>query len=89
MTNGDWRDSLWFMSKTFRPWDVDQRWLLPPSVYEFMPAGYVAHFVRETVREERDLSAIFAAYAEEGARGPISPKSNSATIPPSAADPSR
>ena len=52
------------MNKTFRAWDVDQRWLLPPSVLELVPADHVAHFVRETVREQLDLSAIFATYEE-------------------------
>jgi len=37
------------MSKTFRPWDVDQIWLLPPSVQDLAPAGHMAHFVRDTV----------------------------------------
>ena len=46
------------MSKTFRAWDVDQGWLLPPSVHEFVPAGPLAHLVRDTVREGLDLSAI-------------------------------
>jgi len=45
-------DSLCCMSKTFRPWDVEQRWLLPPSVQELVPCGHMAHFVRETVREK-------------------------------------
>ena len=26
------------MSKTFREWDVDQGWLLPPSVHKLVPA---------------------------------------------------
>lgn len=59
------RDSLWLMSKTFRPWDVDQRWLLPPSIHELVPEGHVAHFVRETVREELNLSPILGCYTEE------------------------
>ena len=42
------------MSKTFRPWNVDQVWLFPPSVQDFVPAKHVAHFVRETVRSELD-----------------------------------
>ena len=50
------------MSKTFRAWDVDQAWLLPPSVHEFVPAGHLAHFVRDTVREALDLSAIMGEY---------------------------
>jgi hypothetical protein len=49
------------MSKTFRPWDIEQRWLLPPSVHELIPAGHVAHFVRDTAREDLDLSAILSA----------------------------
>ena len=50
------------MSKTFRAWDVDQVWLLPPSVHDFVPAGHPAHLVRELVRAELDLSAIVADY---------------------------
>jgi transposase len=61
------------MSKTFRPWDVEQRWLLPPSEHELVPAGHVAHFVRDTVREELDLSAIFSAYEEERGYPPYHP----------------
>ena len=61
------------MSKIFRPWDVDQRWLLPPSVHELVPEGHVAHFVRDTVRESLDLSAILAAYAEERGYPPYHP----------------
>jgi len=61
------------MSKTFRSWDVDQAWLLPPSVHEFVPAGHLAHFVRDTVREGLDLSAILATYAEERGYPPYHP----------------
>jgi transposase len=55
------------MSKTFRPWDVDQGWLFPPSVKDLVPPDHLAHFVRELVREELDLSAILESYTE--ARG--------------------
>jgi len=72
-TRGYESDSSRAMSKTFRPWDVEQRWLLPPSVHELVPAGHVAHFVRDTVREELDLSAIFAAYDEERGYPPYHP----------------
>ncbi len=66
-------DSLRCMSKTFRPWDVDQSWLLPPSVHEFVPAGHVAHFVRDTVREALDLCAILGLYDEERGYPPYHP----------------
>ena len=61
------------MSKTFRSWDVDQPLLLPPSVQELVPAGHLAHFVRDTVREQLDLSAIMEQYAEERGYPPYHP----------------
>src|SRR6185437_2764644 len=53
------------MAKTFREWNVEQRWLLPPSVMDFVPPDHVAHFVRDTVREQLDLSEILAPYEQE------------------------
>ena len=61
------------MSKTFRPWEIDQIQLLPPSVQEFVPEGHVAHFVRDLVRESLDLSEIFGAYTEERGQPPFHP----------------
>ena len=61
------------MSKTFRPWDVDQIWLLPPSVQDLVPAGHMAHFVRDTVREGLNLSAVMASYEEERGNPPYHP----------------
>ena len=58
-------DSLVPMSKTYRAWDVDQEWLLPPSIHDFESADHPAHLLREIVRTELDLSAIFAAYERE------------------------
>ena len=52
------------MDKKFRPWDVDQSWHLPPSLHELVPAGHLSHFVRDTVRESLDLSAIIGSYTE-------------------------
>ena len=42
---------LWAMAKTFRSWGVDQLVLLPPSVHELVPAGHLAHFVWDLVRD--------------------------------------
>ncbi len=53
--------------KRFRGWDVDQTWLLPPSLHDFVPAGHSAHVVRDAVRETLDLSAILEAC--KGTRG--------------------
>jgi transposase len=61
------------MSKSFRAWDVDQGWLLPPSLHDFVAAGHAAHFVRDTVREGLDLSAILDCYSEERGYPPYHP----------------
>lgn len=53
------------MAKTFREWNVEQSWLLPPSVKDFVPADHLAHFIRDTVREQLDLSEIVAPYERE------------------------
>src|SRR6201987_4650503 len=61
------------MSKTFRPWAVDDIWLLPPSVQDFVPAGHAAHLVRDLVRDELDLSAILSVYTEMRGYPPYRP----------------
>src|ERR1700694_4560305 len=61
------------MSKTFRPWDVDQVWLLPPSIQDLVPSGHMAHFVRDTVRTGLDLSRIMDVYDEERGFPPYHP----------------
>ena len=61
------------MAKTFREWNLDQQWLLPPSVRDFVPEGHLAHFVRDTVREDLDLSEILDAYTEARGYPPYHP----------------
>ena len=61
------------MTKSFRPWRVDETWLLPPSVQDFVPAGHPAHLVRDIVREELDLRAILSAYTEPRGFPPYHP----------------
>jgi transposase len=61
------------MAKAFRPWDVEQTWLLPPSIQELVPATHPAHFVRELVRRELDLSGILREYDEERGYPPYHP----------------
>ena len=57
------------MEKSFRAWEPEQTWLFPPSVLDLVPEGHAAHVVRDVVREELDLSAIYATYVE-GRGGP-------------------
>ena len=61
------------MTKTFRPWQVDQSLLLPPSVHDFVPADHPAHFVRDLVRDQLDLSAIVESYDETRGYPPYDP----------------
>lgn len=61
------------MSKTFRPWNVDQAWLLPPALDDFVPAGHPAHLVRDLVRTSLDLDAVMAAYDEPRGQPPYHP----------------
>lgn len=61
------------MTKTYRAWEVEQRWLLPPSVLELVPPEHPAHFIREVVRQELDLSAILDSYGEERGQPPYHP----------------
>ena len=52
------------MGKRFQDWDIEQAWLFPPSVLDLVPESHPAHFVRELVRSQLDLSAIHADYVE-------------------------
>jgi transposase len=61
------------MSRTFRDWHLDQRLLLPPSVQDFVPEDHLARFVVALVRDELELSAIYASYAGEKGQPPYHP----------------
>ena len=56
------------MSKTFRPYTLNQRLLLPPALREWLPAGHLALFVSDVV-DALDLSAIFQVYEQGDGRG--------------------
>jgi hypothetical protein len=46
---------FWFtrcMSKPYRSWAVDQVFLLPPSVQDFVPSEHPCHFVRDLVHTD-------------------------------------
>lgn len=52
------------MRKTYRPWNPDQQWLLPPSVHDWLPENDLVYFILDTVNE-LDISAITAKYEHE------------------------
>src|SRR5271170_5326957 len=61
------------MGKSFRAWNPEQRFLLPPAIDELVEPGHLAHFVRELVRESLDLSEIADSYKEERGNPPYHP----------------
>ena len=52
------------MSKTFRPYDPEQTFLMPASMREWLPSDHLAYFISDVV-DHLDLSAIMARYAGE------------------------
>jgi transposase len=52
------------MSKTYRPWDPDQSWLLPPSPRDWLPDDDLVFFVLDVVKD-LNISAIQRKYEAE------------------------
>jgi transposase len=52
------------MSKTFRPFDPEQMFLMPASMRDWLPANHLAYFISDLV-EQLDLSAIMQRYTYE------------------------
>jgi transposase len=48
-------------TRTFRPYEPDDLWLLPPSPREWLPEGHLAEVVSDVV-DELDLQAILTTY---------------------------
>src|SRR6201987_3570821 len=61
------------MSKTFRPWKIDEPLLLPPAVQEFVGKDHLAHFVLSVVRDDVDLGKITCCYGGERGQPPFDP----------------
>lgn len=57
------------MSKTYRPWNPDQDWLLPPSPRDWLPEGDLVYFILDVVKT-LDLSAISFKYEKEDRGSP-------------------
>jgi len=56
------------MSKRFRDCGLDQLFLLPPSLQDWLPEDHLARFIAD-VTNELDLSAIYAGYDRKDGRG--------------------
>src|SRR5262252_553979 len=61
------------MSKTFRPWKIEEPLFLPPTVQDFVGPDHLARFVLNLVREAIDLSKITGAYGSERGQPPFNP----------------
>ena len=60
------------LSKTFRPYDPDQEFLMPASLREWLPKDHVAYFISDVV-DHLDLSQILDCYEEEKGYPPYHP----------------
>ena len=58
------------MNKRFRACSLDQPFLLPPSLQDWLPEDHLARFIAD-VMNELDLSAIYPEYGRKDGRGPI------------------
>jgi len=56
------------VSKRFRTCDLNQVFLLPPSLQDWLPENHLARFIAE-VTHELDLSKIVAVYGRKDGRG--------------------
>ena len=56
------------MNKRFRVCDLDQSFLLPPSLQDWLPEDHLARFVAD-IANELDLRAIYAEYERSDGRG--------------------
>lgn len=56
------------MARDFLPYDLDQHYLLPPDMREWLPEGHLAWFVSELV-DSLDLAPIMDAYEKRELRG--------------------
>ena len=57
-----------FSMRTFRPYDLDQPYLLPPDLRSWLSEGHLALFVSDVV-DALDLAPILEAYERGDGRG--------------------
>lgn len=68
------------MSKSFRPWCIDDVQLLPPSVQDYVPKEHLSRLIVWLVREELDLTAIEAEYRGALGQPPFDPRMMTALL---------
>src|SRR6266545_2647163 len=55
------------MSTTFRPYTPEQSLLLPPSPFDWLPEGHLAHFIPDMI-DQFDLNSFYERYEGDGRR---------------------
>jgi transposase/signal recognition particle subunit SEC65 len=60
------------VSKTFRPYEPDQDFLMPASMREWLPTDHLAYFISDIV-DHLDLNPIMSRYREEKGYPPYHP----------------
>jgi transposase len=68
------------MSKSFRPWRIDETQLLPASVQDFVGTDHLARLVVSLVREQLSLAEISASYCGEKGQPPYHPEMMTALL---------
>jgi transposase len=53
-----------FMGKTYREYEPDQQFLMPPSLQDWLPEGHLVYFISDLV-DDMDLSGIEGWYERE------------------------
>jgi transposase len=56
---------IWIMAYNIRPYNIDQPYLLPPSLQDWLPEGELAWFVLDLV-DQIDLRDFYKSYREDG-----------------------
>jgi len=61
------------MSKIFREWSPEQSTMFPVCAMDLVPKNHLAHFIRNVISEQLDLSEILDGYSEERGYPPYHP----------------
>ena len=62
------------VDKTFRPFQPDQIFLVPPSLDEWLPQNHLSRFIADIVETQLDLKKFYASYATPKGQPPYDPR---------------